>query len=95
MSTVNASGNISYVNTDYGAGNYNIGVDASASDGTQNEITSLVVSIPFGTALNVVSAKILKAVKDWAEGLHGWTCPPANVIFTQMERGSAALLLLA
>lgn len=95
MPNIHAVGKVSSLGTDGGAGNVTVFIDYSASDATYDETGNGLVQVPFGTAIDVINAKILKATKDWAEGLHGWTCPPANVVFSPLQLGSAVMLLLA
>lgn len=95
MANTHATAVVSGVGVDGTNGNFNISVGLAAGDATYTEAGSALLQIPFSTAIDAINAKILKAAKDWAEGLHGWTCPPANVIFTPLQVGSLVLLLLA
>lgn len=92
-----AVGKISSMGADGGAGNYTVFLDVTASDGTHDETASnVLLQVPFGTLLPQFNAKILKAVKDWADGLsHSWNVSASNVYYTPLNRGSAAELLLA
>lgn len=95
MANCHAVARVSGLNTDQAAGGYTVFLDLSASDATYDETGSTLVQVPFGTLVDAMNAKILKATKDWAETKHSWTCPPANVVFTPVQFGSAVLLLLA
>lgn len=95
MPNIHAVGTVSALGVDATNGNYNISLGFAAADASYTESGGSLLQVPLTTLVDAINAKILKATKDWAESLHGWTCPAANVIFTPLQIGSAGLLLLA
>lgn len=75
-----AVGQVNYIQIDYGAGNYNVGLTWSADDGTNSEGGGFAIYVPRGDvlflgALNaaLMNAKIMAALKAKVESYHSWS----------------------
>lgn len=79
--TVHALARITGAGTDYAAGNYNIGVEIAATDGTGNFLYSTTFHIPLVATALIFNAQLALLTANYVSAQLGVLVLPGAVIF--------------